>query len=303
MAVDAIETGDYDSAVKTLTDIVKSGRGVGDEPELLRIAKELQEKHSASARAPARQEPEPAPAPAPPPAVVAEREKPTPIPREPEPKRASKPSKPPPPKREERKVASAKPVPVISEREPEGGQVLVMSVPSMLTAEVDGSPAGTTPTRYSTTAGLHTVALYKGGQKVAERTVTVADNSVATVDFDVRDQLAPPPAVAAREAPREPPPSEPERTEKAAEKEPASAPPPTTPAAAAAAVAYGEVMVPPVSLAGEVFINGRSYGPPPVLARDVPVGTATVELRAGGAVKRSKVIPVDARQRATVKFR
>src|SRR5262245_58739184 len=36
-AVDAIETGDYDSAVRTLTDIVKSGRGVGDEPELLRI--------------------------------------------------------------------------------------------------------------------------------------------------------------------------------------------------------------------------------------------------------------------------
>src|SRR5262245_13919973 len=49
MAVDAIETGDYAAAVKTLTEIVKSGRGVGDEPELLRIAKDLQEKHAARA--------------------------------------------------------------------------------------------------------------------------------------------------------------------------------------------------------------------------------------------------------------
>ena len=48
---------------------------------------------------------------------------------------------------------------------------------------------------------------------------------------------------------------------------------------------------------------GRSYGPPPVLARDVPAGNATVELRVGDAVKRSKVVPVEAHQRATVKFR
>src|SRR6185369_7967624 len=68
-AVDAIETGDYDSAVKTLTEIVKSGRGVGDEPELLRIAKDLQEKHTSKAASPAvamkepPKSPEPAPAP------------------------------------------------------------------------------------------------------------------------------------------------------------------------------------------------------------------------------------------------
>jgi hypothetical protein len=62
-------------------------------------------------------------------------------------------------------------------------------------------------------------------------------------------------------------------------------------------------MVSPMSLAGDVYINGRSYGPPPVLARDIPAGTATVELRVGDSVKRSKVVPVEARQRATVKFR
>src|SRR5205814_1829533 len=52
-AVDAIETGDYNAAVRTLTEIVKSGRGVGDEPELLRIAKDLQEKHTQKAASPA----------------------------------------------------------------------------------------------------------------------------------------------------------------------------------------------------------------------------------------------------------
>jgi len=305
MAVDAIETGDYDAAVKTLTEIVRSGHGVGDEPELLRIAKDLQEKHAA--RAEAREE-----ARAQEPVAVAAKEtkpepekKPDPPPaKKPEPKHSSKPSKP--PAREERKVASAKPVPVIPDREPDNGQVLVMSVPSSLSAEVDGQPAGNTPTRYSTSPGVHTVTLYKGTQKVAERTVTVSENAVATVDFDVRDQLQSPAATAAREVEKErdPPAPDPEKdkaTVAAARTEPAPAPAPTTPAAAAAGT--GEVMVPPMSLAGTVFINGKPYGPPPVLARDIPAGPATVELRVGDAVKRSKVVSVESRQRATVKFR
>jgi PEGA domain-containing protein len=312
-AVDAIETGDYDSAVKTLTEIVRSGRGVGDEPELLRIAKDLQEKHSSkSAPAVAVREPPP---PEPAPAVKEARaeppkEKEPPPPKEkekkPEPKHATKPTKP--PTREERKVASAKPVPVIPDREPESGQVLVMSVPSGLSAEVDGASAGSTPTRFTTAPGVHTVTLFKGGQKVAERTVTVSENAVATADFDIRDQLQPAPVVLkeAREPEKEkeappPPPAEEKQPDKTAKVEPPPALPPTTPASAAAGT--GEVMVPPMSLAGNVFINGKSYGPPPVLARDIPAGNATVELRVGDAVKRSKVIPVEAHQRATVKFR
>ncbi|HZN95587.1 MAG TPA: PEGA domain-containing protein [Myxococcales bacterium] len=316
LAVDAIETGDYDAAVKTLTEIVRSGRGVGDEPELLRIAKDLQEKHAQKSDSPAvalreKAAVEPAPPPPPPekekkPEPVAEKEKeparkPEPA-KKPEPKHA-KPSKP--PAREERKVASAKPVPVIPDREPDNGQVLVMSVPSALSAEVDGQPAGNTPTRYSTTPGAHTVTLFKGNQKVAERTVMVSENSVATVDFDVRDQLQPPPSVAMKELEKKDaalapdPEKEKAEAEKLARTEPAPAA--TTPASAAAGT--GEVMVPPVSLAGNVYINGRSYGPPPVLARDIPAGTATVELRVGDAVKRSKVVAVEARQRATVKFR
>ena len=309
LAVDAIETGDYDAAVKTLTEIVRSGRGVGDEPELLRIAKDLQEKHtqkSGSTAVALREKAAPEPAPPPPPEKekkpepVAEKEK-EPA-RKPDPKHA-KPSKP--PAREERKVASAKPVPVIPDREPDNGQVLVMSVPSALSAEVDGQPAGNTPTRYSTTPGAHTVTLFKGNQKVAERTVMVSENSVATVDFDVRDQLQPPPSVAMKELEKKDaalapdPEKEKAEAEKLARTEPAPAA--TTPASAAAGT--GEVMVPPVSLAGNVYINGRSYGPPPVLARDIPAGTATVELRVGDAVKRSKVVAVEARQRATVKFR
>jgi len=313
-AVDAIETGDYDSAVKTLTEIVRSGRGVGDEPELLRIAKDLQEKHAqnqkAAATAPAVAMKETAPAPkepAPPAAKEPPKEaraEPPPKEKKPDPKHAAKAAKPPP--REERKVASAKPVPVIPDREPESGQVLVMSVPSGLTAEVDGTAAGSTPTRYTTAPGVHTVTLFKGSQKVAERTVTVSENAVATADFDIRDQLQPAPvSLKEREPEKEkeapPPPPEEKQPEMAARTEPAAALPATTPAAAVAGT--GEVMVPPMGLAGNVFINGRSYGPPPVLARDVPAGNATVELRVGDAVKRSKVVPVEAHQRATVKFR
>src|SRR6185295_13273717 len=153
-AVDSIETGDYDAAVRTLTEIVKSGRGVGDEPELLRIAKDLQEKHAQNQRAsppaavamkePAPAPKEPAPAPKEPPKEAKAEPKEPPPSREkekkPDPKHTAKAAKPPP--REERKVASAKPVPVIPDREPESGQVLVMSVPSGLTAEVDGTAAG-----------------------------------------------------------------------------------------------------------------------------------------------------------------
>jgi hypothetical protein len=313
-AVDAIETGDYEAAVKTLTEIVKSGRGVGDEPELLHIAKDLQEKHAQKAASPPaavamREPPEEKAAPAPP--VAAKETRPEPKEKEPppsikekkpDPKHPAKAPKPPP--REERKVASAKPVPVIPDREPESGQVLVMSVPSGLSAEVDGTPAGNTPTRYTTAPGVHTVALYKGTQRVAERTVTVSENSVATADFDIRDQLQPAPVVLKEREPEKekesaPPPPEEKQPEKARVDPPAL--PPTTPASAVAGM--GEVMVPPMSLAGNVYINGKSYGPPPVLARDVPAGSATVELRVGDAVKRSKVVPVEAHQRATVKFR
>lgn len=44
-AVTAIEKGDYASAIVTLSSIVKAGNGLGDEVELFRVAKELEEKY------------------------------------------------------------------------------------------------------------------------------------------------------------------------------------------------------------------------------------------------------------------
>lgn len=44
-AVTAIEKGDYASAIATLSSIVKAGNGLGDEVELFRVAKELEEKY------------------------------------------------------------------------------------------------------------------------------------------------------------------------------------------------------------------------------------------------------------------
>jgi len=62
-AVTAIEKGDYASAIATLSSIVKAGNGLGDEVELFRVAKELEEKY----RNPTvkRVEPKAAPTPAP----------------------------------------------------------------------------------------------------------------------------------------------------------------------------------------------------------------------------------------------
>jgi len=88
-AVTAIERGDYKSAIEALSAIVRTGNGVGDEVELLRMAKDLDEKY----RKPA----EPAPT------VVEEPERPmvakptsTPPPPRPTPTVVKKPPPPPP---------------------------------------------------------------------------------------------------------------------------------------------------------------------------------------------------------------
>ncbi len=304
VAVSAIESGDYQRAVEELTGILKTGRGVGDEVELLRIAKELQEKAvkpsappSDEGGAPAVEKPEKPDRPV----VAAAPVRPTPPPAKAPPTPAkknpvvvAKASPPPPP------VAAA---PVAPARDNDG-QLLVFSVPVGLTVEVDGNEIGVTPVRRPVAPGRHFVVVTRNGTHLTDRTVSVTSDEVTTVDFDVREKLLPKDAPAKPEptaSVEKPPPAKPESV----------TPPPVSVAAPAPASrtveeysgATGEVFVDSGSLGGVVFINGTSYGPAPLLARSVRVGTAVVELRANGETRRSKEVTVREGQRADVRFR
>jgi PEGA domain len=271
-AVAAIESGDYKSAIDALTAILKKGKGVGDEIELLRIAKDLDSRANERST------------------VVVPAATPAPV----KPRRTGLPA----------------PKPTRVAKAAVDGQLLVFSVPDGLDVEVDGSANGTTPLRLSMTPGTHLVVVLKNGVRLQDRTVVLGAGDISTVDFDVREKLlagskpVPPISVS------EPAPITPEIP-----KEPELAKPAPEPVAVKAIVeipkpqpvdttaGFGEVFVAPNSLGGEVFINGRSYGPGPLLARDIRVGDAVVELRANGETKRRKQVAVKKDQRAEVRFR
>jgi PEGA domain len=280
-AVAAIESGDYQSAIDALSAILKKGKGVGDEIELLRIAKELDSR--AKGRPTAALVP-PAPTPVKPKRTGAAAAKPS---------RATKPA---------------------VER-PAEGQLLVFSVPNGLEVEVDGSASGTTPLRLPMASGTHLVVVLKNGLRLQDRTVVLAGGDTSTVDFDVREKLLAaskpvPPISVSEPAPVPPEPlKEPELLKPVAEPAPtpvavkAVVETPKPQAASDTGAGFGEVFVAPSSLGGEVFINGRAYGPGPLLARDIRVGEAVVELRANGETKRRKEVAVKKDQRAEVRFR
>lgn len=303
IAVSAIESGDYQRAVDELTKIVKSGRGVGDEIELLGIAKELQDKSERRAAVPAAGGPLPETKPSVPTVAAAPvvTKTPTPTPTKPAPALVRRPVV----------VASRAPAPV--KPEPEDGQLLVFSVPVGLLVEVDGNEAGVTPVRRTVAAGRHLIVLLKGNTRLADRTVNVTPDEVTTVDFDVREKLMPKEVPVAAPAP-EPRPAV--ATAKPVEQPvvssaapaPTSTPVPapaqsTRPAVDPGPLQTGEVFVSSASLGGVVFINGTSYGSAPLLARSVPVGTALVELKNNGETRRSKEITVSVGERAEVRFR
>ncbi len=279
-AVAAIESGDYKSAIDALSTTLKKGKGVGDEIELLKIAKELESRA---------------------------KERPTSV----------VPTEPTPVKPKRTAVPAAKPARVTKAavERPVDGQLFVFSVPVGLDVEVDGAVGGPTPLRMPTSPGTHLVVVLKNGVRLQERTVVVAAGDVATVDFDMREKVLagakPVPPISASETPpivpeplKEPepvkPPPAPEPTP-AGVKTVVEAPKP--PPVSDTSAGFGEVFVAPSSLGGEVFINGRAYGPGPLLARDIRVGDAVVELRANGETKRRKEVAVKKDQRAEVRFR
>jgi hypothetical protein len=276
-AVAAIESGDYRAAIDALTEILKRGKGVGDEIELLRIAKDLEARAKDRARGGQNDGLSPI------------------IPTQP----TRKPTAPQP-----KPVAAARPPPPEKTAE---SQLLVFSVPVGLTVEVDGADFGSTPVRKAISPGTHLVVVLKDGVRLQDRTVTVTAGDVSTLDFDVRekllaksDSLKPMPPPSAPEPVRTTP--EPEKVAVVQPPEPRS-PSPDIETPSSEARGTGEIFVAPSSLGGEVFINGTSYGPLPLLARDVREGAAIVELRANGETKRRKEVVVKKSQRVEVRFR
>jgi hypothetical protein len=281
-----LEEGDYPSAVKEFTQSLRLGEDTGDTAELLRIAKDLQE----------RQRSKPS-------------EKGPPTASNPSPKPKPAPPKPAPPK-----AAPKRPTPAKSaeDDEPARGLILVTSTPPGLVIELDGRRVDLTPARISAEPGLHTVVLSRGDQRLYDRRLEVEEGEVHSIDADLTEKLrpvGPPVAVAvpvSSESPRLSEPVSPSATKtRAAE---AGGPPPVKARAAEPETKpvvgpTGELQIFSLNVYGEVWINDRPYGFPPQVAKELPAGPARVEIRVGGAVRRTKVAEVVPSRRTTLRIR
>jgi hypothetical protein len=169
---------------------------------------------------------------------------------------------------------------VFGQEEAPTGVLSVSSSPPGLLVEVDGRSVDLTPTKVKLDPGSHTVALFRGKQRLYERRVDLPENGVSTIDVDVSAQLR---VAQAFEA-------EPERQ---------------TPASASASVARGtgELHITSVGLPGDVWINGHPYGPPPLIARRLPVGAATVEIKVKGVARWHRQVDVIASRRTSLEIR
>jgi hypothetical protein len=289
----ALEVGDYQKAVRELEAAREVGNTDADLPELIRIARDLAERPGRPAAA----APEPAPviptaaappaapaaSPIPPPAKPAVRP-----PSRPEPAPARKPARER-ARRKETRVAAAQPVPA-PEPEPATGTLLVTSIPSGLVVEVDGVSVDTTPARVKVDPGAHAIALMKGETRLTERRLQVPPGGMASFDADLTSH----PALVPR--PREEP-------EEVVDPELAGEPPAPAPSAAPRSRELGEIYVTSPSIYGEVYINGRRYGYPPLIAKEVPAGPAVVEVRVKGVTRRSATVEVTPQKRISTRLR
>ena len=64
----------------------------------------------------------------------------------------------------------------------------------------------------------------------------------------------------------------------------------------------GELLVQSLNVYGEIFVGGKSFGYPPVVAKDLEPGVTTIEVRVDGTVRRSRQVEVVANRRTTVKI-
>lgn len=284
----AMEVGDYSRAVQELTEASRLNGAGADVPELLQIAIDVAALKG-SKRPTMTEDPLPVPtarrrvAILTPHASAAHRARPTAAPVPPEPARAPA----------------------------ADGTLLVTSSPSALDVEVDGNRVGVTPARLSVAPGAHSVAILRGGVHLYSRRVEVVGGGMHTVDSDLSERLAAQSATAAVEpgrASRAPlqattssdglPPELP--SPRVASRAPSM---PVSAAPTAKTETGGELLVLSPNVYGEVWINGKAFGHPPLVAKQIPSGRAVVEIRVDGAVRRSRTVdvPVNA-QRLPVRF-
>ncbi|WP_375760868.1 PEGA domain-containing protein [Corallococcus exercitus] len=270
----ALEDRDYDRAVAQFTEALKLRPNDKDSDlaRLLGIATDLRSRdQSRTAQAPTAREPSP--------------------PRAPPRTRAAKLAA----ARAAREQQAAQAAP---QEEAKGGLLLVTSTPPGLVVMVDGKALDLTPARLQVSAGTHRVVLAQGDRRLYEETVEVDGDSVRSLNRDLTAELtpsAPKPAAVPVVAVV---PASPAGASAAPVGGPAANTPeptvPPEPSVAKAAVAQrGDLEVTSPGLYGEVWINGRPYGFPPISAQALPSGPARVEVRVNGEVKRRMTVEVE----------
>ncbi|MCY1036021.1 PEGA domain-containing protein [Corallococcus sp. BB11-1] len=274
----ALEDRDYARAVEEFTAVIDLGQDpLGDMGDLLRIATDLRSREQArAAKAPAQRE--------------------------------SPPSKPAPRTRAARLAAArAQAREQQQAAEPEvarGGLLLVTSTPPGLVVLVDGRAVDMTPARLPVSAGSHRVVLAQGDRHLYSETVEVDEDAVRSLNRDLTAELAP---AAARPTPPAPAPVVTTATAPAPTARSPEAAPPPEPSVAKAAVAQGprlgDLEVSSPGLYGEVWINNRPYGFPPVSALALPAGPARLEVRVNGEVKRRMTVEVEPGRSTRVRVR
>jgi hypothetical protein len=185
------------------------------------------------------------------------------------------------------------------------GLLLVTSTPPGLVVKVDGKTLDLTPARLTVSAGTHRVVLAQGDRQLLEETVEVESDGVRSLNRDLTAELAPaaPKAPAVVPVATSAPVSTPAPSVGATPASPAPDPKPPAPSVATAAVALGALEVTSPGLYGEVWINSRPYGFPPVSAQSLPAGPARVEVRVNGEVKRRMTVAVEAGRSTRVRVK
>lgn len=297
----ALEKGDYDTAVAKLTEALKYDPDkTGDTTDLLKIAMDMREAAKAAPPVAVAAAPVPEPEPEP---VSAKADPKKPAPKKPDPKKPAAVEAAPTPE----PVAAPTPAPAAT------GTLLVTSNPGGLKFEIEGVGGGTTPSRIQAPAGTVRITFYRDGSPLETRVETVAANGVRVVDFKVPAPAAPAATPATTTAPAATTATTTATTTTSGTSTPAATTPTVTPKPPVAATTtttttpspaakYGEIQIESPNVYGEVWVNGVKVGYPPIVAKKIPAGSATIEVRVGGTARRSKVIEVLPDQRITVRL-
>ena len=183
------------------------------------------------------------------------------------------------------------------EETPKMGTLVVVSAPKMAFT-IDGAVQGITPKEIQVTPGTsHTITFLHNSRTLARRRVSVQAGKMAYIDEDLSAEIAEIDAVAKAK----------EDAVASREKEVAVVKPvlptPTVEPKKVAVAATGELHIVSPNVYGEIFVNGKSYGMPPRVIKNLPIGAAKVEIRVQGKARRAKMVKVTKGKRESLRFR